>query len=99
MVGTGMSFRTIVLSLALGCLGTAIGPAGTTAAAAGQRAVPTPSAPFARSQSAMAWDGRGVLLFGGENTGAVYNDTWRWSGNTWTLLAPRRSPPPREAMG
>jgi plastocyanin len=58
-------------------------------------------APWARSRPGMAFDPNGgaVLLFGGENTGAYYNDTWLLRGNPWTLQAPPRSPDPRAGQG
>jgi cysteine-rich repeat protein len=40
-------------------------------------------APAARIESAMAFDGTGVLLYGGD----VFTDTWRFDGASWTQLA------------
>ncbi len=42
--------------------------------------------PTGRSFSAMSWDGQtdSILLFGGLNTtGAGFNDSWSFSGNSW----------------
>lgn len=57
----------------------------------GSTCVPT-TCPAARSNASMAWDGSDdeVVLFGGFTTGATYeNDTWSYSGGTWSeLIAP-----------
>jgi hypothetical protein len=34
-----------------------------------------------------------LLLFGGENSLSILNDTWTWTGSTWRQLHPRHSPP------
>ncbi|MBL9032619.1 MAG: hypothetical protein JNM80_13065 [Phycisphaerae bacterium] len=47
------------------------------------------SGPVARWRHAMAWDGTGVLVFGGSLPvpGPVLGDLWRWDGTSWTQLA------------
>ncbi|MCI4335622.1 MAG: PKD domain-containing protein, partial [Thermoplasmata archaeon] len=52
--------------------------------------------PSPRWNASMAWDAADayVLLFGGENQTAVFNDTWQFNGTAWSELAPARSPPP-----
>jgi hypothetical protein len=34
-----------------------------------------------------------TVLFGGENNGTVFDDTWTWKGSTWTQQFPATSPP------
>jgi hypothetical protein len=57
-------------------------------------------APSPRATASEAWDpatGQ-LILFGGGACGGstctVTNDTWSWTGTTWTQLAPTASPPP-----
>lgn len=58
--------------------------------------IPTAISPPARDQAGAAFDGQGVLLFGGHQISATfYGDTWRWDGATWTRLQPQDSPPAR----
>lgn len=57
------------------------------------------ASPSPRTGVAMAFDpstGR-MLLFGGaqHSDGAFLNDTWAWTGNSWTQLSPASSPPAR----
>jgi hypothetical protein len=59
---------------------------------------PTPVAPAARTDHALAYDSRTglVYLFGGALPGPVAtNDLWRWDGGQWTLLAANAPPAPR----
>jgi titin len=59
-------------------------------------------APSPRATSSEAWDpatGQLILFGGGACSGSgggctVTNDTWSWTGTTWTSLAPSSSPPP-----
>ena len=59
-------------------------------------------APSPRATASEAWDpatGQLILFGGGACSGggggcAVTNDTWSWTGTTWTPLAPASSPPP-----
>ena len=53
--------------------------------------------PSSRFQSAMAWDGQKVVLFGGAATQstALLADTWAWENGAWTELHPANSPPAR----
>ena len=60
--------------------------------------------PGARAGAAMAGNGTDVLLFGGGlvgNTNTAFGDTWRLSGNTWTLVEAGGpgSPAPRIGAG
>ncbi|HWL92733.1 MAG TPA: cellulase family glycosylhydrolase [Phycisphaerae bacterium] len=66
-------------------------------AAANWTLKPTDSAPSARLNPAMAYDGaRGVvLLFGGEVGGEPNRETWTWDGGAWTQLSPVNSPSAR----
>jgi len=65
------------------------------------QAVPADS-PSPRATASEAWDpatGQLILFGGGECSGVggactVTNDTWSWTGTTWTQLAPSSSPPP-----
>jgi len=43
----------------------------------------------------MAFDPKShqLLLFGGENSSSLLDDTWRWTGSTWLRLHPRNAPP------
>lgn len=55
------------------------------------------SSPTGRAGSAMAYDAasRQLVLFGGiteTGTHGFRNDTWIWSGETWTRLSPASSP-------
>jgi hypothetical protein len=45
----------------------------------------------------IAYDGltNNVVLFGGDDGAAEYNDTWTWDGTTWTQQFPATSPPAR----
>ena len=55
--------------------------------------------PAPRQQFGLAYDPirEQVVLFGGAagSTGPPYGDTWIWTGDDWTQLAPPRSPSPR----
>ena len=59
-------------------------------------------APSPRATSSEAWDpatGQLILFGGGACSGSgggctVTNDTWSWTGTSWTPLAPSSSPPP-----
>jgi hypothetical protein len=43
--------------------------------------------PPARQQAAMALEpGSGAILFGGETTGKLFDDTWSWDGKAWRAL-------------
>jgi hypothetical protein len=57
--------------------------------------------PVARNRAVMVYDeARGnVVLFGGQASSGVVNDTWTWNGTTWTQRQPATSPPPRAAAG
>ena len=50
--------------------------------------VPDPQ-PSSRTEYAMVYDAtrQRVLLFGGGNAAAQFNDLWSWDGSTWTLLS------------
>ncbi len=56
--------------------------------------------PPVRDEASMAWDpvmnagAGGMVLFGGAGS-TNYNDTWSWSGTTWTQLSPTTSPSAR----
>ena len=54
--------------------------------------------PTARYGHAMVYDPiklHAAVMFGGYNSGTL-NDTWTWSGGTWTQLSPATSPPARQ---
>jgi len=61
------------------------------------------TAPSARTGAAMVYDpaSHQLLLFGGgATTGTGFsNQTWTWTGSTWTRLHPAASPPAREDTG
>lgn len=62
----------------------------------------SPQAPSARTKASMAWDGRGLLLFGGlhyvsPEVSEFQADTWRWDGTAWTQLRTAEAPSPRSA--
>ncbi|MCI4360268.1 MAG: PKD domain-containing protein, partial [Thermoplasmata archaeon] len=54
-------------------------------------------APPARWGATMVWDAADgyLLLFGGRNTGAYFNDTWTFNGTAWSNVASSVAPPPR----
>lgn len=54
-----------------------------------------PSAPSARSNHAMAWDGdhNRIVLFGGISDSGALNDTWELDGITWSKRTPLTVPP------
>src|SRR6516165_4543425 len=58
------------------------------------------TSPSARTGAAMVYDpaSQQLLLFGGgATTGTGFsNQTWTWTGSTWTQLHPSTSPPARE---
>ena len=65
----------------------------------------TPSSPSSsppiRYQASMAYDGASgqLVLFGGQGSAGLLNDTWTWSGTTWTNVTPTdpsSSPSPLE---
>ena len=58
------------------------------------------TAPSPRSDGAMVYDpaAQEIVLFGGQtgpNGTTLLNDTWTYSGGTWTQLSPSSGPPPR----
>lgn len=59
--------------------------------------------PPARVAAAMAFDADHgvVVMFGGEGSGGLLDDTWTWDGDAWTEQHPPTSPLPRygAAMG
>lgn len=52
--------------------------------------------PFPRTESALAAERDGLVLFGGRSMGTLA-DTWRWSDHAWTMLSPPMSPPARSS--
>jgi Galactose oxidase, central domain len=52
-------------------------------------------APSIRVDEAMAYDAKDkyVVLFGGNGSGHLLNDTWKFSGGSWSLLHLTRAPP------
>src|ERR1700722_14048942 len=54
------------------------------------------SAPSARENSAVAYDGatHSIVLFGGDGS-SIYGDTWTWDG-AWHPRFPANSPSPRQ---
>ncbi|MCB9891402.1 MAG: hypothetical protein H6833_07135 [Planctomycetes bacterium] len=52
--------------------------------------------PTPRSEHAMAYDGRDVVLFGGQDAVGRQRDTWRWNGAQWTSAPTSVSPTIRE---
>jgi hypothetical protein len=54
------------------------------------------TSPSGRFGSCMAYDAaRGkAILFSGENSSGMPQDTWTWNGTTWTQENPATSPPP-----
>jgi hypothetical protein len=54
-------------------------------------------APSARSNASMWFDiaTDSIILFGGQNTTGVLNDTWSFNGTAWTQLHPSGPPPAR----
>src|SRR5207247_5559906 len=94
------SARMAALAVALSCLGAAMGPVGPARAVERGAAAGSPlRAPFPRNQPGLSFDGHGILLFGGDNSGGYYNDTWLLTHTGWVLQAPHDSPKPRAAMG
>jgi len=55
----------------------------------------SPQPPSPRARAAMAYDGKQIVLFGGDRQGSPLGDTWVWNGAAWTDLRPSRSPSPR----
>ena len=49
---------------------------------------PTAGGPSVRAYSALIYDtdAEQVLLFGGRNRNASFNDLWGWTGSSWTLI-------------
>jgi hypothetical protein len=47
----------------------------------------------ARTGTAFAWDGRGLLVFGGVAGGTDLDDTWSFDGTRWDLRLPVSAPP------
>jgi hypothetical protein len=43
--------------------------------------------PSPRTVGAMIYDGRRVILFGGNDASGALTDSWTWDGVSWTLLA------------
>ncbi len=58
---------------------------------------PATTTPSARWGVAMAYDGNGIMMFGGNDLSVDLNETWRWDGTDWTQLAPATSPSARAA--
>ena len=52
----------------------------------------TATLPPARQDHALAFDGTGIVLFGGALSSTFFNATWRYDGNDWRMLAPIVSP-------
>lgn len=54
-------------------------------------------------QPRLAFDGVGELAFGGRAAGTSLGNTWRWNGQSWTMVLPDAgnggTPPPREVAG
>jgi cysteine-rich repeat protein len=57
-----------------------------------RRPVVSPSARFGAS---LVWDGSSLVLFGGSQLIAAFDETWRWDGTAWTQLVTTTTPPPR----
>lgn len=79
-------------------VGLALTLAATSTAQLGWRLMTPTSSPPARVQSAVSFDGQGVVLFGGvfwTSQGSFFNDTWRWDGSDWSDLRPATAPSPR----
>lgn len=57
--------------------------------------------PTSRYGAGIAFNGTQVILFGGQKSNSVLNDTWSYDygSNTWTLLSPPSSPPGRSLGG
>jgi len=55
------------------------------------------SSPSARYGASLAYDTATsqLLLFGGTNGGTWFNETWSWTGTTWTEITPTTVPPVR----
>ena len=56
--------------------------------------------PPARAEAGLAFDGQGVMLFGGAPYTypvTLLDDTWRWDGQSWTNLRPANAPSARAA--
>ena len=56
------------------------------------------ASPSARHDASFAYDAATsqLLLFGGTNGGGYLNDTWSWTGTTWSALVPTNSPTIRD---
>jgi hypothetical protein len=94
-----LAFCVILVAIALVPLVAAQnGPISMTHGSRWVQLSPRPSPP-AMSDEAMTYDAAGgeILLFGGLNasSGTVFNQTWSYSGGTWTQLHSRVSPPAR----
>ena len=56
------------------------------------------STPAPRDSAVMAPLGGRLVLFGGEDTGALYGDTWSWDGAAWSLLQVAGPPATSDAV-
>lgn len=55
------------------------------------------SSPSLRVYPSVAYDSAlgDVILFGGNTSSGLANDTWEWNGTTWIRLSPAHAPTPR----
>src|SRR5690606_19759958 len=57
--------------------------AGAAAAQCDQWDLAATSGPSQRQNHDMAYDGRDVMLFGGQAAGVTNDETWLWNGTSW----------------
>ncbi|MFN2451616.1 MAG: hypothetical protein ABR541_04615, partial [Candidatus Dormibacteria bacterium] len=99
LAGVGLPRRPVALAsaaalaLGAGVAGGALGLRGGPSALFGAGAAASPSNRFS---AAMAFDGTGVVLFGGNDGRRSLGDTWRWDGTRWAQLHPAHAPTPRD---
>lgn len=83
----------VALALGAGVAGSALGLRGGPSALFGAG---TAASPSNRLGAAMAFDGTGVVLFGGNDGRQSLGDTWRWDGARWAQLHPAHAPSARD---
>jgi hypothetical protein len=94
-------YRRRVLTIVVACA--SLLGALTTSVSRAAADTPTPTwtqqfpwtTPTARGDASIAYDpatGQ-LVLFGGNENGSWFSDTWTWDGSDWTKLSPATSPP------
>jgi hypothetical protein len=58
------------------------------------------TAPPARINHGMAFDGQQIVMFGGwDENATIFSDTWLWNGSAWTKASPANHPTARSDFG